>query len=151
MESVVSDTNGLLISDFSSSTRGERHSSYYANHPQRTVHLVMFKISVGRDPKNSTTSSTAQIQLYALIIEKSTLCLYGPILTLNWLFFKIFKFSKPSFPGMMSSALQPHFTSGGLLWQWWLSYLFRTSVNCTNWLYTWALKPNSSKPNQTEW
>ena len=30
-DSVVSDTNGLLISDFSSSTRVERHNSYYAN------------------------------------------------------------------------------------------------------------------------
>ena len=30
-DSVISDTNGLLISDFSSSTRGERHNSYYAN------------------------------------------------------------------------------------------------------------------------
>ena len=39
----------------------------------------------------------------------------------------------------------------GLLWQWWLSYPLRTSVNCTNWLHTWTLNPNSSKPNQTEW
>ena len=29
----------------------------------------MFKISVDRDPKNSTTSSTAQIQLYASMAE----------------------------------------------------------------------------------
>ena len=39
----------------------------------------------------------------------------------------------------------------GLLWQWWLWYPLRTSVNCTNWLHTWTLNPNSSKPNQTEW
>ena len=31
--------------------------------PPRTAHLVVFKISVDRDPKNPTTSSTAQIQL----------------------------------------------------------------------------------------
>ena len=49
-DSVVSD---LLTSDFSSSTRGERHNPYYANHPQRAVHLVMFKISVDRDPKKT--------------------------------------------------------------------------------------------------
>ena len=52
----------LLTSDFAS-------SSYNANHPRRTAHLVMFKISVGRDPKNPTTSSTAQIQLYASMAE----------------------------------------------------------------------------------
>ena len=36
-------------------TRGERHDSYYANHPQHAVNLVVFKISVGRDLKNPTT------------------------------------------------------------------------------------------------
>ena len=55
--------NGLLTSDFSSSTQGERHNSYYANHPQHAVHLVMFKISVSKDKKNPTTSLRAQIQL----------------------------------------------------------------------------------------
>ena len=49
-DSVVSGTNGLLISDFGSSTRGKTHDSHYANHPQCTAHLVMFKISVGRNP-----------------------------------------------------------------------------------------------------
>ena len=39
----------------------------------------------------------------------------------------------------------------GLSWQWWLSYPLYASVNCTNWLHTWTLHPNSSKPNQTEW
>ena len=52
-----------LVSEFGSSTRGERHNSYYANHPQRAAHLVMFKISVCRDPKKPTTSSMTQIQL----------------------------------------------------------------------------------------
>ena len=90
---VVSDKNGLLISDFGSSTQGERHNSYYANHPQRAAHLVMFKISVIRDSKNPTTSSTAQIQL-------------------STLFFKILKFSGPIVPGMKSFTLQSHFLSG---------------------------------------
>ena len=102
-DSVVSGTNGLLISDFGSSTRGKRHNSYYANHSQRAVHLVMFKISVGRDPKNLTPTTT---------VENSTLCLHGPISTLNWLFFKILKFLGPSLPGMTSSILQAHFLSG---------------------------------------
>ena len=39
----------------------------------------------------------------------------------------------------------------GLLWQWWLSYPLRVIVNCTNWLHTWTLNPNSSKLNQPEW
>ena len=62
-DSVISDTIGLLISDFGSSTWGERHNSYYANPNQRTVHLVMFKISISRDLKNPTTSSMVKIQL----------------------------------------------------------------------------------------
>ena len=36
----------LLTSDFGSSTRGERHNSYNANHPQRVAYLVTFKISI---------------------------------------------------------------------------------------------------------
>ena len=39
----------------------------------------------------------------------------------------------------------------GLLWQSPLSYPLRASVNCTNWLHTWTLNPNSSKPNQYNW
>ena len=125
--SVVSDTKGLWIFDFGSSTRGERHNSYIANYPQCTAHLMMFKISVGRDPKIPTISSTAQIQLstewqrtqssasmvqsqlptLCLDGRNSTVCLHGPISTLNWLFFKILKFSRPSLLGMTSSTLQP--------------------------------------------
>ena len=52
-----SGPNGLLTSDFGSSTRGKRHKSYYADHTigphKRAAHLVMFKISVGRDLKIS--------------------------------------------------------------------------------------------------
>ena len=76
-------------------------------------------ISAGWDPKNLTT---------AVMVENSTLCLNGrnstlsPWSNLNWFFFKILKFSGPSLPSIMSSTLQPHFLSGGLLWQWWLSY-----------------------------
>ena len=55
--------NGLSISDFGSSTWRERHNFYNANYPQHAAILVMFKISVWRDPKNPITPSTAQIQL----------------------------------------------------------------------------------------
>ena len=58
----------LLTSDFGSSTWRDRHNSYYANHPQCVAHLVVFKISVGRDPKILTTTAT---------VENSTLCLWG--------------------------------------------------------------------------
>ena len=109
----------LLTSGFGSSTRGERHNSYYADHTiwphQRAAHLVMFKIFVSRDPKNPITSSTlncmtetqlpacmVQSQLLNSVAENSILCLHsrnsriclhGPISTPNWLFFKILKFS----------------------------------------------------------
>ena len=139
---VVSDTNGLLIPDFGSLTRGERLNSYYANHPQCAVHLVVFKISVSRDPKNTTTSFNGW---------NPTLCLNGSNSIFNWLFFKILKFSGPSFPGMMSSTLQPHFLycvffdNGDC-------YIFcAPAQNCTQWLCTWTLDLNSSKPNRTEW
>ena len=47
--------------DSKKGTRGERHNSYYADPPhQCAAHLVMFKISVGRDPKNPTTSFNGQ-------------------------------------------------------------------------------------------
>ena len=42
-------------------TRRERHNTYYANlYPQRAAYLVMSKISVVRDPKNTTTSFNGQ-------------------------------------------------------------------------------------------
>ena len=72
----MKNTGGLYCFRYewfiNSSTRGERHNSYNANHPQREVHLVMFKISVGRDPKSPTTSSTAQIQLSTDSFSKSS-------------------------------------------------------------------------------
>ena len=129
-DSVVSGTNAFInfwLRLFN--TRRERHNSYYANHPQRSAHLVEFKISVGRDPKiliaaateeNSTTrlhgrnssldlhSQMSTPQLYASMAKNSLLCLHGPISTL----FKILKFSGPSLLGMTSSTLQPYFLSG---------------------------------------
>ena len=56
-DSVALGTNNLLTSEFGSSTRGERHISYYADYiiwpHKRAAHLAMFKISVGRDLQNS--------------------------------------------------------------------------------------------------
>ena len=78
--------------------------------------------------KTPTTSSTAEIQLYASMAETQLSATMVQSQLLNWLFFKIFKFSGPSLPGMTSSTLQLHFLSGGLLWQWRLSYPLRASV-----------------------
>ena len=65
--SVVQVQTILLTSDFGSSTRGERHNSNKADHTvwphKRAAHPVMFKTSVGRDPKNTTASSMIIIQL----------------------------------------------------------------------------------------
>ena len=102
----------LLTSNFGSSTLGERHNSYHANHSKRAAHLVLFKISVGKDSKNPTTSSTAQIQLYASTAGTQLSVSMVQSQHLNWLFFKILKFSGPSLPGMTSSIFQPHFLSG---------------------------------------
>ena len=107
-------------------------------------------ISAGRDRKNITLR-IPNYRLSALMAETQLSASMVQCQLPNCLFFKIIKFSGTSLPGMTSSSLQPHFLSQGSLWQWWLSYPFRASVNCTNWLYTWTLNPVSSKPNQTEW
>ena len=102
-----------------------------SDHPQRAAYLVMFKISIHLPRSRSEKLNCRRNG------RNSTLCLNGrnstlsPWSNLNWLFFKILKFSGPSLPGMTSSILQPYFLSGCLLWQWWLSYHLRTSVNCT--------------------
>ena len=137
-DSVVQVRTRLLTSDFGSSTRGERQNSYYADPTPNVRHISRCLrspfIFAGRDPKNLTASST---------VENSTRCPNGRELNflpfmvqyqLSTLFFKILKFSGPSLLGMTLSTLQSHFLSGGLLWQWWLSYPMRTSVNCTDWL-----------------
>ena len=53
LDSVLFRYKRLLTSDFRSSTRGERHNSYYADCTiwphKRAVHPVVFKISSGRN------------------------------------------------------------------------------------------------------
>ena len=114
--SVVQVRTVLLTSDFGSSTRGDRHNSYYADHTiwphQCVAHLAMSKTSICRDPKNLTAATTVENSTLCPSGRNSIVCLHGPISTLNWLFFKILKFSGPSLPGMTLSTLQPHFLSG---------------------------------------
>ena len=65
-------------------TRGERHNSYNVDpSPQRAVHLVMFKISVGRDPKIPTTSfngqnPTAEYTTLALMVQSQLTFFQNP-------------------------------------------------------------------------
>ena len=117
----------------------------------RAAHLVMFKISLGRDLQNSMTSFSRRNSTLCLNGRNSVLCLHGPMSTFNWLFFKILKFSGSSLSCMGSSTLQPHFLSGGLLWQWWFSYPLHASVKLYPMTKLRTLNPNSSNPNQTEW
>ena len=101
------------------------------------VPFVMSKISVDRDPKIPTTSSTIQNSiLYAPMAENSsiclhgrnsTICLQGPMSTLNFLFFKILKFSAHLFWAGRHPRPSP-FPVWCLSWQWWSSYLLRTSI-----------------------
>ena len=70
-DSVVSGTNGFINFwlRFFDMRRETQFWKVYADHTMltplcwRAAHLGMFKISVGRDKKNSTTSSTAQVLL----------------------------------------------------------------------------------------
>ena len=110
-DSVVSDTYSLLISDFISSTRGERHNSYYADPINgRRILGCLRSLSVGirktqlhlQRPKSN---SMPQWQKLNFLPPWSNLNFQ---LTL----FKILRFSGPSLPGMTSSTLQSHFLSG---------------------------------------
>ena len=74
VNSVVQIRMVLLTSNFGSSTRGERDNSYYAVHTilphKRAMHLVVFKVSVGRDLQNSTVeNSVLYAQLSACMVQ----------------------------------------------------------------------------------
>ena len=145
MDSVVSDTNGLLISDFGSWQHEERDTILPMLTPsQRAAYLVMFKITI-----HLRRARPEKLNRHRNVRKLNSV---PPWSYLNWLFFKILQFSGPSLLGMTSATLQPHFLSGGdYYYNWWLSYPLRTSVNCTQLLCTWTLNPNNSKPYQTEW
>ena len=108
-DSLVQIQTVLLTSNFGSSARGERHNS--ANHPQRSVYLVMFKFSLGRGLKNTTLRLNGRIPNSRLNFRNSSLCLHRPMSTPNWHILKILKFSGLSLPDMTLSTLKPHFLS----------------------------------------
>ena len=137
-DSVVQVRTVLLTSDFGSSTRGEWHNLYYADHTiwphQLATHLVMFKGSVNRDPKKLNCcrngrklNSMAENSNLCPNGRKSIVCLHGPMSTFNWLFLKSSN-SQPISPGHDVIQTPASFPVWGLLWQWWLSYPLRTSV-----------------------
>ena len=107
-------------------TRKKGQNSYNANPTQHAAHLAMLKISIlllWSRPEKSNRHRNGR-KLNSVPQWQKLNCLPP------WsnLFFKILKFSGPSLLGMTSSTLQPHFLSGGLLWQWWLSYPLHASV-----------------------
>ena len=150
--------------------------SYNANNTLNVRHILWcFRsqfIFAGQDPKNLTAAATvenstqwqrtqfsafmAETQLSACMVKSQILnYLVGPQLLnimvgphLTW-FLKSTNF-QPISSGHDVIQTPTLFSLWGLLCQWWLSYPLCTSVNCTNWLPTWTLYPNISKPNQTE-
>ena len=114
---VVQVRTHLLTSDFGSSTRGERQLlNVFRNHttPRCSIHLTVqsqfLNIIVG--PQLLTITVGPQFQLSAIEADNLTVCSHSSKSTLNWLFFKIFKFPGPCLPGMTSFTLQLHFLSG---------------------------------------
>ena len=124
-DSVVSDTNSLLTSGLGPWPHEERYTILTMLTPQRTANLVMFKISIGRDPKNPTTSFIGQNPTLNSVAEEPTL---ASIVQSRLTLFKILRFSRPSLPGMTSSTLQPISCLGVYYDRWWLLYPLHASV-----------------------
>ena len=122
----------LLSPDFSSSTWGKKHNSYNANHTQCVAHLVMFKISVGRDTKNLNSTLCPHG-------SNSTFCLHGPISTSQLTLFQNPQILRTISSGHDIIHTPAPFPVWGLLWQWWLSYPLRTSIK----LYPMPMRLNS--------
>ena len=92
---------------------------------QRAVHLVMFKISVGKDLKKPN---------YIFQQSKSNSRPNGPIST------DVISKSSNSHDHLFRAWRHPHSSPISCLGvyydKWWLSY-FVHERNCTKWLYTW--------------
>ena len=146
MDSVVSDTNGFI--NFLTSDHGDARREtlfllcWLSIRPHFNARCILWSL-------RSLLIEIRKTQLYLQRPKSNSqpqwqkLDSLPPWSYLNFStdFFKILKLSGPSLLDMMTSTLQPHFLSRGLLWQRWLSYPLCTSVNCTKWLYTWALNP----------
>ena len=127
-----SGTNGLLTSGFSSSTRGERDTILILlsdSPPTHAVHLVMIKISVGRDPKILTAAATVENSiLYAPMAENSTVFVHGPMSTSQLTLFQNLQILRTiSFGHDIIHSPAP-FSVWTLLWQLPLSYPLHACV-----------------------
>ena len=104
--------------------------------PQRAVHLVMFKISVGRDLQNSTACLNGRKPKSIFQRSKS-----------NWSLFKILKFSWPFHDVINTPAPFP-------VWVFIMTMVIVISFVCERILRQLTMHrdwdPNGSKPYQTE-
>ena len=139
------NTRGLCCSGMNAfinflTSRGERDTILtMLTLSQRTMCLVVFKISVGRDPKILTATTT---------VENSTLCPNMAETQLSACMvqcqpstdsFSKSSNSQPIFSGHDILHTPASYPIWGLLWQWWLSYPLRLSVK----LYPMAMHLNS--------
>ena len=161
---VLQVRTNLLTSEFSSSTRGERHNSYNADPtiwPHKCVaHPVMFKISVGRDPNNSTVCHNGRNPNYSTLWQRT-------------------QFSAPMAETQLSACMVQCRPSTDLTFKilkfsahlfWASRHLHTSPLSCLEFIMTtvivisfarerklylmlciWSFNPNSCKPNQTEW
>ena len=132
---------GLLTSDFGPWWHEKRDTILTMLTLQRAMHLVMSKISVGRNPKNATTSFNGQNPTLNGRIPDS--CLNGPIST------DVFSKSLNSQDHLFRAWCHPHSSSISCLGvyydKWWLSYPLRTSVTAPNDYAPWLKRLESFK------
>ena len=154
---VVQVRTHLLTSDFGSSTRGERQFlKVFHNHTTLTTSFNSWNLTLCPNGRNSTiilhglTTSQHYGRTQLLNTMVGTQLLHTMVGTQLNLFQNLPNSQPISTKQDVIHSPDP-FPVWGLLWQWWLSYPLCTIVKCTNWLHTWTLNPNSSKPSQIEW
>ena len=77
-------------------------------------------------------------QLSAIEADNPTVWLHGPKSNPNWPVFQNLQILRTIASGHDDIHTPAPFSIWGLLWQLWLSYTLRTSVNCTQCLRTWT-------------
>ena len=103
--------------------------------PQRSAHLVV---------QYQFLNTMVGPQLLNIIVHPNFSTLwsdssFSPSSSeLNWIFFQNLPNSQPISSGHDVIYTPATYPVWGLLWQCWLSYPLRASVNCTNWLHTWT-------------
>ena len=129
----------LLLSTFSPWQHEERHTNHkslrkpiYAD-PQRAAHLVGLQISASRDPNWSNLIRSKKLNR---ALQRSTSTLLIKILKFSGHLSRTWRHSHSQFT---PTTVQPHFLSGGLLWQMMIFNLLSTRpYDCTIWLCIWT-------------